>query len=110
MKITLSNLLRQGHADKVIVYAMEHALYTVAIEHAQARFYLMENDAQTFQRRSLNAVKQALDSLAIGELVLKHESAYDEMIGQAVRDGSNALEISLGKNIAPFTFGKTSPL
>jgi hypothetical protein len=32
----------------------------------------------------------------VREMVLRHESAYDEMVGQPVREESNTLEVRLG--------------
>lgn len=32
------------------------------------------------------------------DLMLRHQSAYDEMINQPLRQGSNMLEVPLGRN------------
>ena len=42
-----------------------------------------------------------LRGMPVRSLVLRHESAYDEMIGQPTRDESNALEVSLALDIDP---------
>ncbi|MGH1460761.1 MAG: DUF6482 family protein [Neptuniibacter sp.] len=34
----------------------------------------------------------------VGEMVLCHQSAYDEMVGQPMKEGGNMLEVPLGNS------------
>jgi len=36
-----------------------------------------------------------LSSMPVASITMRHESAYDEMVGQPARQASNALEIGL---------------
>ena len=42
-----------------------------------------------------------LQVLPVGTITLRHESAYDEMIGQPSRESSNALEVNLSHEMYP---------
>jgi hypothetical protein len=79
----------------MIVHSLEQALYQVTVMVDGSEALLTENDGSLFRRHSLNAVREALSGLRISRLRLRHTSAYDEMIGQPLRDNSNALEVSL---------------
>ena len=62
---------------------------------------LVEKDGSTFRRHSLQQVREALQTLPVASLRLRHQSAYDEMIGQPAREGSNALEVTLSLELYP---------
>ena len=38
------------------------------------------------------------EKMSFAEIALRHESAYDEMVGQPVKNGNNRLEVPLAKN------------
>jgi len=48
-------------------------------------------------------MRERFETLAIPEAVLRQESPYDEMVGQATKYHSNRLEVPLGMSANPIT-------
>lgn len=95
MKIQLSELQRMAAIDKVIIRSFECSVYQAfAIIDGQERL-IYENAQHSLCRRNTGAIKEALASLPISRLQLQQQSAFDEMIGQPPREGSNMLELPL---------------
>lgn len=95
MTISLTELGARQGPFKVTVHSFERALYQVTVLVDGREELLLEEGGRTFRRRSINAVREALAEVALAELVLRQESAYDEMIGQTVRHQDNALVVAL---------------
>ena len=95
MKISLAEFRALGEPLPVIVHSLDQALYQVTIVMNGQESLLVENDGGVFRRHGLEGVRRALVDLPVASLVLRQESAYDEMIGQPLREGSNRLEIPL---------------
>ena len=101
MKQTFRDVLLRGEPIDTTVHSLEQALYQVTIIVDGKECLLTEDDGKPFRRRSLSAVREALQVLPLASLTLKQHSAYDEMIGQPVREGDNALEVSLALDMYP---------
>ena len=85
----------EGPVD-AIVQSIEGSIYRVSILLDGRELRLLEADGKPFSRRSATHVREALRDCAIGTLTMRQQSAYDEMIGQAVRSRANTLEVTLG--------------
>ena len=79
----------------MVIHSLDQALYQVTLVIDEREHLLVENNGKTFRRHSLQQVREALQTLPVASLVLRQQSAYDEMIGQPVREGSNVLEVPL---------------
>ena len=101
MKHSFRDVLVRGEALVTIVHSLQHALYQVTVIVDGQECLLTENDGKTFRRHSLSAVREALQVLPLASLTLKQRSAYDAMIGQPIREGENALEVSLALESYP---------
>jgi hypothetical protein len=55
---------------------------------------MWETAKQPLTARSIGALRKRLENLAIDTITLRHDSAYDEMIGQPLRS-SNTLDVRL---------------
>ena len=97
MKLEISQLKKLEPIHKVIIQSLDLALYRLQVEHNGESFWVVENDSY-LKRHSLMEMRELMSPLSIQSLVLRHESAYDEMIGQPVRD-SNQLEIPLSQDL-----------
>ena len=62
---------------------------------------LAEDSGRPFRRHSLNDVREVLHTLPLAGAKLRQTSAYDEMIGQPPREGSNVMEVPLGLEVYP---------
>ena len=95
MKISFEEFTRLAAPVPVVIHSLDQALYQVTLVIDEREHLLVENNGKTFRRHSLQQVREALQTLPVASLVLRQQSAYDEMIGQPVREGSNALEVPL---------------
>ena len=103
MTISLTELGARQGPFRATVHSFERSLYQVTVCVDGREHLLLEESGRTFRRRSINAVREALAEVALEELVLRQESAYDEMIGQPVRQQDNALVVPLAprNGVAP---------
>jgi hypothetical protein len=101
MKRTLKELAAHGQIDRLVIRSVDLSLYIAVAEMAGDDCLITNNDGSTLKTRNLLEMKQAVADLCFGELVLRQESAYDEMVGQPDREGSNALEVGLSAEMYP---------
>jgi hypothetical protein len=101
VKITFQDFAGLAEPVHVVVHSLDQALYQVTLEVDGKQLLLVEDDGRTFRRHSLQQVREALHRLPVASLRLRHESAYDEMIGQPLREGTNALEVTLSLDQYP---------
>ena len=101
MKQSFRDVLVRGEAVVTTVHSLQHALYQVTMIIDGEECLLTENDGKIFRRHSLSAVREALQVLPLASLTLIQQSAYDEMIGQPVREGDNALQVPLALELYP---------
>jgi hypothetical protein len=101
MKLQFNDLAAMQPLARVAVLSLAPGFYQLQVKVDSLEQPVWDTDGHLFTRRNLNAVREALAGLAITELVLRQESAYDEMIGQPLRKGSNALEVPLAPTVYP---------
>jgi len=101
MKRTLKELATCGQIDRLVIRSVDLSLYIAVAEVAGEDCLITNNDGSTLKTRNLLEMKQAVAGLSFGELVLRQESPYDEMVGQPGREGSNALEVGLSAELYP---------
>ena len=101
MKRTLKELAAHGQIDRLVIRSVDLSLYIAVAEMAGDDCLITNNDGSTLRTRNLLEMKQAVAGLPFDELVLRQESAYDEMVGQPDREGSNALEVGLSAEMYP---------
>lgn len=99
MKKSFKEIQQQGRSVSAIVHSVDQALYQVTLRIDGAEHLLVENNGKTFRRHSLNEVREALSVLPIEAAILRQTSAFDEMIGQPLRAGDNALEVPLSLDV-----------
>ena len=100
MTVTLTQLNAVATIPKVIFHSLDTALYQVSVMLQGETQEHMVVDRQGALLRSHNLISlQALfERLPVEQQVLRQHSAYDEMVNQPVRMGSNQLEVPLGNN------------
>ena len=97
MKISFDQLSRLVTPPKVIIHSLDLALYQVTVDLPGGGSALLVSDnGKPYRERNLNAVRDALQGIAMASLWLRQQSAYDEMVGQPPPAlGTNALELRL---------------
>ena len=101
MKLSFKEVVRRGQQVDVVVHSLEQALYQATVKVDDKEHLLTENNGKTFRRRSLSEVREALQVLPIDRVTLRQSSAYDEMVGQPLRESDNTLEVPLSMELYP---------
>ncbi len=95
MPISIQQLESLAEIDTVIIHSLTPMLYqgTALIDGQE----LLVTDSQGKALKSFNLmeIQVMLARLPLNHLWLRHQSAYDEMIGQTVRETSNQLQVRL---------------
>ncbi|MGD9661763.1 MAG: DUF6482 family protein [Porticoccaceae bacterium] len=100
MKILFHNLVSLQPLNKVVIVSLDPSFYQLLVAVDDVEYLVWEAEGKVLTTRNLTLMREKLADLSIGELVLRQESAYDEMVGQPVRSTSNALEVRL--NTSPY--------
>ena len=70
-------------------------LYQVTLALRGHEQLLAYDDGRPYRAKNLQNVREMLASMPVNSITMRHESAYDEMVGQPARQASNAMEIGL---------------
>ena len=95
MKVTSNNLSKYT-IDKLIVVSLEQALYQALVVIDGEEHLVWEKPNKPLQSRDLRTIREYFTLLDIPEVILRHESPYDEMVGQPTKNHSNRMEVPLG--------------
>lgn len=96
--IFISDLVHHQPLQKVTVHSLDMSLYQVSVWIDNIEFYVKDSNGQLLRANSPVEIQKRLDGIEYLQMVLRQESAYDEMVGQPVRGSSNALEVPFGRN------------
>jgi hypothetical protein len=95
MKITLQQLQASTAVERVVIHSVDCSLYIAKATVAGVESLVTDGRGKTLKTRNLLDMKQHLVGVPVAELLLHQQSAYDEMVGQPVREAENTLEVSL---------------
>lgn len=95
MKLLLKDFKAGQQLEQVIIHSLEGSLYQAAVVVDGVERLLWVTETEPLRTRNLIAMKESLAHLSINKLLMRQESAYDEMVGQPVKAMANTLEIPL---------------
>ncbi len=98
MAILFSSLKRVTSIDKVVVHSIELALYQVSVVIDGIEVYVKETEDKFLRFNNPIEIQRAFSKIPYKKMVLRHTSAYDEMVGHDYEKGDNAMEVPFGKN------------
>ncbi len=101
MKLLLSDLTGMQPLARVVIRSVDPGLYQLLVCDGGEERLVWADRHRPLCSRNLVQLREQLSALAIDELVLRHESAYDEMVGQPLREHSNRLEVPVGRDSYP---------
>ena len=101
MRLTINELTALPDGADVTIHSLEQALYQVTVSLPAGPHLLVDKKGKTIRTRSLQRMREILQVLPVNTITLRHQSAYDEMIGQPPRESSNALEVKLSREMYP---------
>lgn len=99
MSISLADVKKMNFIDSVIVHSLNFALYQVSIVIDGEEHYVLDKQGLLLKSHHKLALQAVFEKLNVGSMRLRHQSAYDEMIGQPIRENANTLDVPLG-NVA----------
>ena len=100
MKLLFSQL-SSFTIQKLVINSLEQALYQAIVVIDGNEHVVWESDKKVLLKHNLTELRELFEKLDIPEIVLRHESPYDEMIGCPPKTHSNRLEVKLAKNPYP---------
>ncbi len=98
MTIPLSKLEKYFVVEKLIFHSVDLSLYQASAIIVGKEQYITDDKGVLLRSINLVELQKRLRNVAANESVLRHTSAYDEMIGGAAKPASNALEVPLADN------------
>ncbi len=94
MKTTLKDLTNQK-IDKLVINSLEQALYQAIVVIDNEERLVWDYSGKTLLTHSLTEMQNHFAKLDVAQTVIRHESPYDEMIGQGtIKD--NRIEVPIG--------------
>ena len=105
MTVTLQEFAKWPTTLPVTVHSIDMAGYQATVLIDGKTHLLMDKIKKPLHRKSLMAMREALQSMPVASLVLQHQSAYDEMINQPERERDNTLAVPLSRNLYPDSDG-----
>ncbi|GGN35174.1 MULTISPECIES: DUF6482 family protein [Marinomonas] len=91
----LKELKKIPHIDKVKLHSLESNLYQLSVIIGDKEEYITTNEGRFLTSHNKLDLQALFKGKSVGSMVLCHQSAYDEMVGQPIGVG-NALEVPLG--------------
>jgi hypothetical protein len=95
----LKELKKISRIDKVKLHSLESNLYQLSVVIEGNEEYIKTDNGHFLTSHNKLELQALFKDKTVGAMVLCHQSAYDEMVGQPVGMG-NILEVSLGNNVA----------
>lgn len=87
--------------QKLIITSLEQALYQAIVVVNGEEHIVWKDDEKTLTTRNLTQMRELFESFELSDIVLRQESAYDEMIGISTEQGKNRLEVPLNNKPYP---------
>lgn len=94
----LKALQKIQFVDKVKLHSLESNLYQLSIVIDGKEDYIFNDNGRFLTSHNKLALQSLFKGKTVGTMVLCHQSAYDEMVGQPVAVGGNILEVPLGNS------------
>ncbi|MFG1488585.1 DUF6482 family protein [Oceanospirillum sp. HFRX-1_2] len=96
MTISLKTLQQQPEIEKVIIHSLDCALYQVSVLIEGQELYLTDEQGKLLRSHNKLSLQALFEGLPYRKMVLRQQSAYDEMVGQPLREADNFLEVPIG--------------
>ncbi|GGY48658.1 hypothetical protein GCM10011297_22100 [Bacterioplanes sanyensis] len=98
MSITMNQVRQLSQIDKVVIHSLDLCLYQVSVWVNGEEQYVTDSKGKLLRSFNLLNLQTLFEGLPVTQMVLRQQSAYDEMVGQPSREHSNALEVPLSNN------------
>ena len=92
----LKQLKHTQHFDKVKLHSLESNLYQLSVVIDGQEEYVVDGKGRFVTSHNKLELQSLFKEKQVDSMVLCHQSAYDEMVGQPIGTGGNVLEVPLG--------------
>lgn len=96
MKIPYTDLPNLPQIDSVIIQSLDFCLYQLFIAVDGRELLVTDRDGRPLRSHNKLQLQALFQNLNPGNIILRQQSAYDEMVGHPPRESSNQLEVPLG--------------
>ena len=93
--MTLTELAKITSVEKVCIHSLESNLYQLSIIVSGEEHYIQDVKGRFLTSHNKLDLQHLFSDKSVGSMVLCHQSAYDEMVGQPIGEG-NILEVPIG--------------
>ncbi len=97
MAVNLKTLASLEQIEKVIIHSITTSCYQVSVLLDGEEVFLVDKKGRLLSHHNIAGLQALFENLPVQSLVLRHQSAYDEMVGQPLRDQANTLEVPLSR-------------
>ena len=98
MSMPFSKLEKFFYIDKLVIHSLDLALYQVSVLVDGEEHFVTDDKGKFLRAHSILELQKQCRNLKVNKQVLRRQSAYDEMVGQPSRSGTNELEVLLKDN------------
>lgn len=96
MNVKLSELRKSKFIEKIIFHCHDQSLYLVSVIQDGEEIYVTDEKGGFLKSFSQFSLQSKFNGMMIGDMVLRHQSSYDEMIGLSEEKIDNTLEVRIG--------------
>jgi hypothetical protein len=97
--LRLDQLKAHPSVDKLIIHSLDLCLYQASAWIHEQEYFLVDATGRHVRTHSLAEMVALLEGVEATEFCLHQQSAYDEMLGQPVRQQANLMEVPLAKTL-----------
>lgn len=101
MKITINEFAKTQSPLPVIVHSIDMLGYQATVMVDGKEQLLVGSNGRPLRYQSLMQMREKLNTLPTSSVVLSHQSAYDEMINQPLKESDNTLKVALSSELYP---------
>ncbi|MBO6557958.1 MAG: hypothetical protein JJ934_00110 [Pseudomonadales bacterium] len=96
MSIPIHEVLKLKYVEKVILHCHDQSLYLVSVIIDGEETYVTNKKGEFLKSFNKLDLQTQFSKLLVGEMVVRHKSPYDEMIGMPDTGTDNTLEVRIG--------------
>lgn len=100
--IHVSDLNPAHPIKKVIVHSLAPMLYQISIEDDLGEHLVYTDKNTPYRSTCIEKIKELFEPFTFRSMVLRQQSAYDEMIGHPNKQADNTLEVMLSPTRAGY--------
>jgi hypothetical protein len=96
MTIALTDLKKRTFVEKVIIHSHDLSLYLLSVVIDGTEHYVIDDQGRMVRSFNKLDLQGHFSSMTVGRMVLRQQSAYDEMVGASFEPTDNTMEVLIG--------------